>query len=61
MSSDGDYDHAGIITSYTTYDRKTADSVCTHTNSHYRVKWHLKEHMSTSQFKKTTWVGIGIK
>lgn len=40
---------------------KTADSVCTHTNSHYRVKWHLKEQMSTSQFKKTTWVGIGIK
>ncbi len=60
FDSDGDYDHAGIITSYYTADGSKCDAVCTHTSAHYRVKWHLKPYMSTSQFKKTTWVGLGI-
>ena len=59
--SDGDYDHAGIITTYRTLtDGSKYDALCAHSESRYRVKWHLKTFMSSAEIKKTTWVGIGI-
>ena len=59
--SDGDFDHAAIITSYQTSTGNKSDSVCAHSESRYRQRWHLRDHMSAYTYARTTWVGLGIK